>query len=165
VGNTVTFSVTLATNSSTTGVTYTWTKGGVAVGTNSSTYTITAANADGGVFAVVCTVSHAMGLAVSNPATLTVQVSRLRVAGRCESRPGTWLPCCSSWAGYRVCCVWLETPPDEEGHIYASACSCKLRVLLACSCALIGLCSARPDCMLPLVPEVFPARRSPTAPL
>lgn len=71
---TVTFSLTLSANSATTGLTYTWTKGGAVVG-NAATYSYTATNADvdAGVSpAIVCTVVHAMGRAVSNPATLTI---------------------------------------------------------------------------------------------
>jgi hypothetical protein len=75
VGSTTTFTVALTANSATTGVTYAWTKGGVSVGTNSPSYTYTGVGADGaGPQVVACTVSHAAGLAVSNNATLTVQV-------------------------------------------------------------------------------------------
>jgi hypothetical protein len=71
----VTFTVVLTAASASTGVTYAWTKGGVAVGGNSTSYTYTGAAVDGGqTFAIVCTVTHAMGTAMSNPATLTVQV-------------------------------------------------------------------------------------------
>jgi hypothetical protein len=82
VGSTATFTVALTATSATSGVTYTWTKGGVAVGTNSSTYSFTPTVADGGDFQIVVTVTHAMGSAVSNTAYLTVQV-RLGGPGAC----------------------------------------------------------------------------------
>ncbi len=75
LGVSATFSVTLASNSSTAALTFMWTKGGVTVGANSSSYTYTGVDADSGSpKAIVCTVIHATGRAVSNTATLTVQV-------------------------------------------------------------------------------------------
>ena len=76
VGSAATFTVALTATSVTSGVTYSWTKGGVSAGTNSSTYSYTPTAADAGfVFPVVVTVTHAMGRVVSNIAYLTVQVS------------------------------------------------------------------------------------------
>jgi hypothetical protein len=75
VGAAATFSVTLTANSATTGLTYAWTKGGVAVGTNSASLSYTTSAADvGSPMSIVCTVTHAMGRAVSNTAKLTVVV-------------------------------------------------------------------------------------------
>jgi hypothetical protein len=74
---TVTFTVALTANSATTGLTYAWTKAGVPVGTSSPSYTYTATAADvdaGPTYAIVCRIVHAMGHAVTNTATLTVQV-------------------------------------------------------------------------------------------
>jgi hypothetical protein len=80
VGSVATFTVALTATSATSGVTYTWTKGGVAVGTNSSTYSFTPSATDAGIVStVVVTVTHAMGSAVSSTAYLTVQV---RFSGR-----------------------------------------------------------------------------------
>lgn len=71
----VTFSVTLSPNSATSGITYTWTKGGIVVASGNfpNLFLETTINdADAGPsYAIVCTVSHALGLAVSNTATLT----------------------------------------------------------------------------------------------
>jgi hypothetical protein len=77
VGAAATFSVTLTASSATTGLTYAWTKGGVAVGTNSASLSYTTSAADvGSPMSIVCTVTHAMGRAVSNAATLSVMVRR-----------------------------------------------------------------------------------------
>jgi hypothetical protein len=73
--STATFTVALSANSATTGLTYTWTKAGVPVGTSSPSYTYTATAADvnaGPTYAIVCTITHATGYAVTNAATLTV---------------------------------------------------------------------------------------------
>jgi hypothetical protein len=80
VGSSATFTVALTSTSASAGLTYVWTKSGVVVGTNSSSYTYTSVDADGGQsFSIVCTVSHASGLAASNAAALTVQVRSLEV--------------------------------------------------------------------------------------
>jgi hypothetical protein len=77
VGSTATFAVALTANSASTELTYVWSKGGMVVGTNSASYTYTAVDVEGGLtFAVVCTVTHAIGLVVSNSAALTVQVRK-----------------------------------------------------------------------------------------
>jgi hypothetical protein len=71
----VTFTVALTATSATTGLTYAWTKGGVAVGTNSPSYTYAGTDVDvvaGPTFPIVCTVTHALGSAVTSAATLTV---------------------------------------------------------------------------------------------
>jgi hypothetical protein len=73
--STATFTVALTANSATTGLTYAWTKAGVPVGTSSPSYTYTATTADvdaGPTYAIVCTITHATGYAVTNAATLTV---------------------------------------------------------------------------------------------
>jgi hypothetical protein len=73
--STATFTVALTANSATTGLTYAWTKAGVPVGTSSPSYTYTATAADvdaGPTYAIVCTITHATGYAVTNAATLTV---------------------------------------------------------------------------------------------
>ena len=73
--STATFTVALTANSATTGLTYAWTKAGVPVGTSSPSYTYTATAADvdaGPTYAIVCTITHATGYAVTNVATLTV---------------------------------------------------------------------------------------------
>jgi hypothetical protein len=89
VGGSVSFSIGLLPNSSTNGVTFAWTKDGVAVGTNSSTYTYVAVDTDAErSFSIMCTVTHATGLAVSNPATLTVQVR----AAKAQSSSPTLVP-------------------------------------------------------------------------
>lgn len=75
VGSPVTFFVILSPTSARAGVTFSWTQGGLAVGYNASTYTYVPSNADvtaGATFAVMCTVTHALGRAVSAPAILTV---------------------------------------------------------------------------------------------
>jgi hypothetical protein len=72
-GASVTFTATPASGNTVT--TYAWTLGGVAVGTNSATYTYTAVEADAGPRSVVCTVTASKGVAASNTASLTVQVS------------------------------------------------------------------------------------------
>jgi hypothetical protein len=73
--STAVFSVALTTTSATTGLTYVWTKGGVVVGTNLSSYTYTSVDNEGGLaFPIGVTITHAMGAAISNAATLTVQV-------------------------------------------------------------------------------------------
>jgi hypothetical protein len=75
VTSTATFTVALTANSATTGLTYAWTKAGVPVGTSSPSYTYTATAADvdaGPTYAIVCTITHATGYAVTNAATLTV---------------------------------------------------------------------------------------------
>jgi hypothetical protein len=75
VGGSATFSVTLTANSASTGLTYAWTKDGVPVGTNSASFAYDGVIADGGPpLGIVCTITHALGKAVSNTATLTVQV-------------------------------------------------------------------------------------------
>jgi len=87
-GSTVTFTATPAAGNTVT--TYAWTLGGVAVGTNSATYTYTAVDADGGQRSVVCTVTASKGVAASNTASLTVQVSsRWGRAGEVQRRPRT----------------------------------------------------------------------------
>ncbi len=73
--STATFTVALTANSATSGLTYAWTKAGVPVGTSSPSYTYTATAADvdaGPTYAIVCTITHATGYAVTNAATLTV---------------------------------------------------------------------------------------------
>jgi hypothetical protein len=84
MGTPSTFTIALSATSATSGVTYSWTLGGVPVGTNSSSYTNAGGAADGGTQLVVCSVTHATGWAVSNAATLTVKVK------------GT---CVTSWGG------------------------------------------------------------------
>jgi hypothetical protein len=75
-GSSVTLTVALTAGSATAGLTFAWTKNGVAVGTSSASYTYTAVSADGGQsLSILCTVTHAMGRAVTNAAMLTVQVS------------------------------------------------------------------------------------------
>ena len=71
----VTFTLALTAASASTGLTYVWTKGGVAVGGNSATYTYTPTDADvdaGPSYPVQCTVTHALGTATSNTVTLVV---------------------------------------------------------------------------------------------
>jgi hypothetical protein len=75
VGSSVTFTVALSASSATTGLTYAWTRGGVAVGTSSPSYTYVGVGADSSTSqAVVCTVTHATGRAVSSAASVTVLV-------------------------------------------------------------------------------------------
>jgi hypothetical protein len=81
-GATASFSVALLASSSTSGLTYSWTKGGVPVGTNSPIYKYIAIATDAGPAPIVCTVTHGMGRAVSNTAILTVTSS---VSGRSAS--------------------------------------------------------------------------------
>ncbi len=78
-GSSATFTV--ATSGAPTGLTYGWMRNGSAVGGNSSSYVlITALSSVAQVYSVVCTVTHALGQAVSNLAYLNVyvQVGALR---------------------------------------------------------------------------------------
>jgi hypothetical protein len=71
----VDFSVALTAISASTSLTYAWTNAGAPVGTNAPTYTYSSSNSDadnGPTYAIVCTITHALGTAVSNVATLTV---------------------------------------------------------------------------------------------
>ena len=70
----VTFSVALTATSASTGLSYSWTKAGVVVST-SAIYSYAPNNQDvdtGPTYAIVCTVTHASGMATSSAATLTV---------------------------------------------------------------------------------------------
>ncbi len=72
--NFVNFFITLTGISASSGVSYRWTKGGVVVG-NSPQFTYGATNGDadaGPNYAIVCTVTHALGRAISDAAILTV---------------------------------------------------------------------------------------------
>lgn len=74
VGATISFTVAISGASS--GLTYQWTKGGVVDrGVDGPVYAYTGLSSDRGAsFTIVCTVSHALGLAVSDPGLLTVLV-------------------------------------------------------------------------------------------
>jgi hypothetical protein len=119
VGSLATFSVAL-TATSPSAVTYSWTKGGVPVGTNSSTYSYTPTAADGGSSQIVCTVTHAIGRAVSYIAYLTVQV------GRAWSSDSSLLP---HWSPTHhrfgaSCVLFLQCPAGMYPSAGAGCVSC-----------------------------------------
>ncbi len=74
VSTSATFAVALTPQSATSGLTYSWTLNGSAVGANAPNFTYTAVDSDlsGGPLTIVCTVTHALGRVVSSPATLRV---------------------------------------------------------------------------------------------
>jgi hypothetical protein len=72
VGSSVTLSVSVSGAAS--GLTYVWTRNGSVVGSNSSSYVLASNGSDGGaVYAVTCTVMHALGRVVSSMAYVTVK--------------------------------------------------------------------------------------------
>jgi hypothetical protein len=99
VGANTTFTV--GTSGSVSGLTYVWTRNGSTVGGNFSSYTYTGLDSDAGsVSSIVCSVTHALGQAVSNPGLLSVVWVRIEAHVLISSSlTMPCRPCCGMWLG------------------------------------------------------------------